>query len=451
MYDLRPLDIFLGCVPHRQNCGAGKQQPEGSAVTPAYWGRPRPRLLVCCVNYAPEILGTAPYTRDLARWFAERGWDVRVVTTYPYYPTWRRRPGDPRIAYRRDSHDGVMVLRCPSWIPAIPSGPKRLAHYTSFAASSLPVVIGHAAWRPDLTLVIAPTLASAPGALLASRLARGGSWLHIQDYEVDVALRLGLLPPAGRAILKWLERRLLRSFQTVTSITEPMLGVARGLGVPAERLVLLPNWANLAVVRPLDRPSRFRASLGIPDGWKVVLYTGNLGRKQGIALIADAASLSESRGSQVMYVVSGDGAGHEALGSAIVEHGIRNLLRMPLQPDESFNELVNLADAHLIVQEAGVADLVMPSKLTNMLASGRPVIATAEVGTALAELIRGHDVGTVVEPGDPTALGDAVDAVMTDDEGRGRQGANARVFAETFLNKDVLLDAALGRIVEQWR
>ena len=130
---------------------------------------------------------------------------------------------------------------------------------------------------------------------------------------------------------------------------------------------------------------------------------------------------------------------------------IRNLLRLPLQPDESFNELLNLADVHLIVQEAGVADLVMPSKLTNMLASGRPVIVTAEAQTALAELVRGHDVGTVVEPGDPEALADAIDAMMTDDEGRRRQGANARTFAETSLTMDALLDAALARIREQWR
>ena len=415
-------------------------------MTVPHGGKRKPHLLVCCVNYAPEMLGSAPYTRDLAQWFADRSWDVRVVTTYPYYPEWRRRSGDPRFGYRRDSSGGVTVLRCPSWVPARPTGMKRLAHYASFAASSLPVVLAYAAWKPDFALVIAPTLASAPGVVLAARLAQGKSWLHVQDYEVDVALRLGLLPPAGRAALKWLESRLLRSFDVVTSITEPMLGVARDLGVPAERLVLLPNWANLAVVRPLDRPSRFRASLGIPEGRRVVLYTGNLGRKQGIALIADAARRSQDNGSSVVYVVSGDGADREALGTAATAHALTNLLRVPLQPDEAFNELLNIADAHLIVQEAGVADLVMPSKLTNMLASGRPVIATAAAGTALAELVRGHDVGTVVEPGDPAALAAAIDEMLTDGETRLRQGANARAFAEKFLDMDTLLESALARM-----
>ena len=123
---------------------------------------------------------------------------------------------------------------------------------------------------------------------------------------------------------------------------------------------------------------------------------------------------------------------------------------MPLQPDESFNELLNLADVHLIVQEAGVADLVMPSKLTNMLASGRPVIATAAGGTALADLVGGYDVGTVVEPGDPAALAAAVDELLTDDAARARQGANARAYRREHLDRDTLLGAALARMRQRF-
>ena len=89
----------------------------------------RPRLLVCCVNYAPEVLGTAPYTRDLAEWFAEQDWDVRVVTTHPYYPAWRRWPGWNGLLFKRHGSSGVDVWRGPSWVPASPTGPKRIAHW----------------------------------------------------------------------------------------------------------------------------------------------------------------------------------------------------------------------------------------------------------------------------------------------------------------------------------
>jgi putative colanic acid biosynthesis glycosyltransferase WcaI len=232
----------------------------------------------------------------------------------------------------------------------------------------------------------------------------------------------------------------------VTSITEPMLASAREIGVPADRLVLLPNWADLSLVHPLDRPSRFRAELGIPAGRPVVLYSGNLGRKQGVITLGDAARRSQDAGSPALYVVSGAGAEHQALAAGAAAHGLTNLLRLPLQPDEAFNELLNLADVHLIIQEAGVADLVMPSKLTNMLASGRPVVATAPAGTGLARLIAENDVGTVVEPGDPGALAAAVDRLLADDDRRARQGANARAFAETHLARDELLKTAFERL-----
>jgi colanic acid biosynthesis glycosyl transferase WcaI len=93
----------------------------------------------------------------------------------------------------------------------------------------------------------------------------------------------------------------------------------------------------------------------------------------------------------------------------------------------------------------------MPSKLTNMLASGRPVIATAAAGTALAELIQRHDVGEVVAPGDPIAVAEAVTALMTDDKRRRRQGANARAYSEAFLDRDRLLEEAMSRLRQRRR
>jgi colanic acid biosynthesis glycosyl transferase WcaI len=318
-------------------------------------------------------------------------------------------------------------------------------HYASFAASSLPAALVHAAWRPNLLLVVAPTLASAPGALLTAALARGDcrAWLHIQDFEVDVALGLGLLPPSARWALKAVERRLVRSFDLVSSITEPMLSVAADLGVPASRLRLVPNWADLTLVRPLGRPSVFRAALGIPAERGVVLYTGSLGRKQGVRLIAEAAGLCHGRngGPPPLFVVAGAGAGEEELNEACAAAGLgpERLMRLPLQPDESFNELLNLADVHLLVQEPGVSDRVMPSKLTNMLASGRPVVATAYGDSALARLILREDVGVVVAPAAAEELARSLEDLLTDDESRAAKGMRARRYAEAHLNQEVIL------------
>ena len=406
----------------------------------------RQRLLISCANFAPEILGTAPYTRDIARWFAAQGWDVRVVTTYPYYPEWRRRPGSPRFAYRRESSHGVTVWRCPAWVPAVPTGGRRLGHFVSVAASSLPAMLAHVAWAPDVTLVVAPTLACGPGALLTARLARGRTWLHVQDFELDVALRLGLLPASVVKLLRRVERKLLRSFDLVSTITREMVAVGERLGVEPEALQLLPNWAFLDEVYPLSRPSEHRAGLGIAADQRVVLYTGNFGRKQGAELIAETAAVAQAAGSSVLFVVSGQGSDRDLLEAAVAAKRLSNLRLLPLQEGPAFNELLNLADVHLVVQDAGVADFVMPSKLTNMLASGRPVVVTAAEQTGLAVLVRDNDLGVVVPPGDAVALAQAVEALAFDDEARARQGAKARAFAQRHLDKDKLLEPVRDRL-----
>jgi colanic acid biosynthesis glycosyl transferase WcaI len=176
------------------------------------------------------------------------------------------------------------------------------------------------------------------------------------------------------------------------------------------------------------------------------LYSGNLGRKQGVGLLVDTAQRAQEAGSQTVYVVSGDGAKRAELERAVATRRLSNVRLLPLQDGDGFNELLNLADVHLIVQDAGAADLVMPSKLTNMLASGRPVVVTAAGGTGLAKLIQEHDLGAVVPPGDSAALHEAVEALLGDAARRARQGNNARTHAEEYLSKDRLLQPVLARL-----
>lgn len=407
----------------------------------------RPRLLINCISYAPEIIGAAPYSRDIATWFAAHGWDVRVVTAPPHYPQWRIWDGYSPWRYVVEQLDGVTVWRCPTWVPRVPSGGKRLAHYCAFALSTLPVMLGHAFWRPDVTLVVAPTIVSAPGALAAAALSRSLTWLHVQDYELAVALELGMLPGIVAPVLARVEKAILKSFDIVSTITERMLNRASDQGVPRERLLLLPNWASLESVFPLSRPSRFRETLQIGPDSRVVLYSGNMGRKQGIELIARAAELSERAGSSIVHVVAGEGVTCEVFAEDIAACGVANVLCLPLQHGADINELMNLADVHLIVQLEAAADLVMPSKLTNILASGRPVVVTAAPDTALAELVEREDLGVVVPPGNAHELAVALEGLVANTERRTRQGANARVFAERFLNKDQLLAVVLDRLL----
>ncbi|HEV2650289.1 MAG TPA: glycosyltransferase WbuB [Rhizomicrobium sp.] len=401
------------------------------------------RILIYGLNYAPELTGVGKYTAEMAEALQQLGHDVHVVCAPPYYPQWKIAPGFSRWHGSRETINKVLVMRAPLWVPGRPSGLKRLIHLVSFAAASLPTLATQAFWRADVIMTIAPSLVNAPAALALARLTGARSWLHIQDFEVDAAVELGMLKKtqAGRVALA-AERALLCRFDVVSTISAKMAERIVIKGVPSSNVFSLPNWVDVSAIYPLHQPNRYRAELDIPDDAKVVLYSGTMGAKQGLEVLADAAEALSAR-QDIVFVFCGNGPAREQL----LERCDRldNCRFIPLQPAARLNELLNLADLHVLPQRRGAADLVMPSKLTGMFASGRAVIAMAPPGTELYNVVAPR--GVTVAPEDLDALTAAIEALVADSERLGLLGAQGRSFAES----DLSPAAVFGRLDERLR
>ncbi|RZT31852.1 glycosyltransferase WbuB [Cupriavidus agavae] len=392
------------------------------------------KILMVSLNYAPELTGIGKYTAEQAEWLAARGHEVRVVAAPPYYPAWRIGDGYRAWQYRREMLRGVDVWRAPVWIPARQSGVRRLLHLASFAASTLPVLARQWFWRPDVVFMVEPPLMCTPAATLLARLAGARAWLHVQDYEVDAAFALGLLRhPALRRLALGLERFLLRRQDRVSSISPNMVALAVEKGVLPARAVLLPNWTVLHQTPPAAAQA-MRAELGIPEGAVLALYSGNMGAKQGLEHLAAAARQLRDR-SDIHFVFCGDGGGRADLQAACA--GLPSVQFLPLQSNARFPALLAAADIHLLPQRADVADLVMPSKLTGMLASGRPVVTTAAHGSALAGVVA--QCGVVVPPGDDAAFAQAIATLAGDAGRRAALGAAGLAWARANLDRDAVL------------
>ena len=409
------------------------------------------KILLYGLNFAPELTGIGKYTGEMAEWLAAQGHDLRVATTPPYYPAWRVADGysgarykiqDARTKIQGTSSGELVIYRCPLWVPVQPSGLKRVLHLASFALASFPVMLRLAFWRPDIVLVVAPAFFCAPGAWLTARLCGAKAWLHIQDYEIDAAFDLGLLRGRWlRGVVTTAERWLLRRFDIVSTISQRMVERALAKGVAAERAVLFPNWVVLDAIAPgEDQEARgkvqeagYRAELAIGGDAVVALYSGSMGAKQGLEILSDVAR----RCPQVQFVFCGNGAGRADLEARC--QGLANVRFLDLQPTERLGELLTCADIHLLPQRADAADLVMPSKLTGMLASGRPVVATAHAGTEVAKVVDGR--GIVVPPEDAAAFAEAIAALAGDAGRRSALGSAGRRYAEEHLD----LGGVLGR------
>ena len=406
------------------------------------------RILLHSINHAPELTGIGKVNGEMVAWLTMRGHEVRVLTAPPYYPEWHIHSGYSGKRYAVELRDGARVSRVPLWVPSKPSGSKRLAHLASFALASLPVLLRNIFWKPDVCIVIEPALFCAPGTWLLARLSGAKAWLHVQDFEVDAAFELGLLKSARmRQLVTALETWLMARFDRVSSISTAMVQRLGKKGVSERQRVLFPNWVDVDFIRPLEAISPYRPELAIPEGRLVALYSGNMGKKQGIDIVIDTArALSDARDSRIHFVLCGRGVEYEEL--KVQAGNLPNISWLPLQPYERLNELLNVADIHLLPQKAGAADLVMPSKLPSMLASGRPVLATADPDTEVGRAVQG--CGLVVAPGDASAFRAGLEVLASDQSLREHTGALARQRAiEEFSRAEILLrfEMALMEVV----
>ena len=397
---------------------------------------PQSSLLFFGLNYAPEMIGIAPYTTGLAEELSERGHRVRVIAGQPYYPRWRAEDSD-QGAWVKEGIAGVEVYRCPLYVPSRPSFLRRMVHYASFAVSAfVPFLKALRREKPDAIVAIAPSLVSCMLALVLARMFRIKFWLHIQDFEVEMAAATGMMGEKSRLYRAalWLESKILRRAHVVSTISTKMCEKLEEKNVRRERILQLRNWANHAErIRRADGQA-IRRKLGL-QGKTVALYSGNIAAKQGIDVLIDAAEKLKHR-DDIVFVICGDGPNRAALERQAAH--LPNIRMDYLHEPDVFAQYAAMADIHLLPQMAGAADLVLPSKLTNMLASGKPVVATAAAGTGLAREVFG--CGLVIPPGDVEAFARAI-VKLTDDPELGRaQGREGVKRAESRWSLDLIAD-----------
>ena len=420
------------------NCRSIAPATGGSALGPH-----RLRFLIFSNLYRPEPTGVGPFSGGLADGLTQAGHEVHVIAANPSYPDWKLFPGFSPLAWTDQKEGNVRVHRVPVFIPSKVRGITRMLHYTSFAAAAaFPAAKLALTFRPDVVLLVAPTLLAAPLALACAKLSAAASWLHIQDFEVEAGFATGALNksgPGATAALAY-ERAVLKSFDRVSSISPEMCTKLAGKGIEAERVYELRNWADIEGIVPMAT-SGYREEFGVTTS-HVVLYSGALAAKQGLETLPETARLLAGRG-DVTFVVCGRGPSRAMLEQAASQ--LPNLIVADLQPKERLGELLALATVHILPQRKDAADLVLPSKLANMLASGRPVVAGAAPGTGLAREVEG--VGRICEPENAEAFAAAIADLLDRQDKRLALGHAARQRAVSRWSQRQIVDRFVAELV----
>jgi len=396
------------------------------------------RILIFGINYSPELTGIGKYTGEMGSWFAQQGHNVHVVTAVPYYPEWEVHEKYKGKYWITEDIDGATVHRIPLYVPKNVTSAKRIIHEFSFVLGIVPVWLKLLFTKKfDVVFCTAPPFHLGVLPLLYSKLKGVPMITHVQDLQVDAAKELGMIKNKTFLNLMFsIESFILRKSKKVSTISLGMQLKIKGKGVNTNQQVLFPNWVDENNIMPLPKEQSLRQQFGLKDSDKVILYSGNLGEKQGLEVIIDVALKYKDR-SDVYFLIVGSGGGKEKLEQSAKDAGLTQVMFFPLQPYNKLSALLATADAHLVLQKKSAADLVMPSKLTGILAAGGFAIVTAEPGTSLYTVVNQYNMGLIIEPESTEALCDGIEYAINNDISTYK--LNARKYAEAYLSKENIL------------
>lgn len=405
------------------------------------------RVLILSLVFSPDGVSTAQLMSELAVDLRRNGHDVTVISTRPHYnrdpvaeaaqPLSTRWPGllwqshidGVRVYHTRVSaKSGGLASRMAGWL---------LFHLVATVAALVLVR------RADVIFVPSPLLTlGALGRVLRLPL-RARMVYNVQELYPDLAVEMGVLRSRPLiALLRALERFVYRGAAVVTAITDGIRDAIVHKGIPASRVVTIPNFVDVADLKPAPKANDFAAGHGWTDRF-VVLYAGNIGHAQGLeALLAAARHLVDDP--RVLVAFVGEGAAREALEAEARAEGLANVTFIGHQPYALVPEIYAASDLCVVSLVGDVRVGALPSKVFRIMACARPILALCDPSSDLGELVRRVGAGEVRAPNDAAGVAAAITALEADRARASAMGARGRAYVLEHLTRP----AVTGRYAE---
>ncbi len=338
-------------------------------------------------NYAPEDTAIGLYTSQFATFLSKKGYDVSVITGFPYYPKWKIAENyNRKNTYFNEIIDGITIFRYKQFVPTKVSFIGRIKMMLSLTWGSYQNTKN--IQNTDLIICLVPLTLSIFPAFLLAKKRKAKLWIHIQDFEFDLAFQSGLLNSNffGKIIKKVVmsfEKFLLNKATTISSISYNMMDTVFEK-TNIKDVYYFPNWVSANTINPLKatqhnfiNPNKF-----------TLLYSGNIGEKQDWQFFEDFCK--NINDNDIEIVIVGDGAYMQKLKVKLAQFTFIRFYE-PV-PYYELNNLLCSADVHFLFQKTDVQDTVMPSKILGMMASSKPSIITGSKNSEVAKIFKENQI-----------------------------------------------------------
>jgi colanic acid biosynthesis glycosyl transferase WcaI len=382
------------------------------------------RVIVLSVNYWPEVTGIGAVTTYRAEYLASVGHDVEVCTTFPYYPAWKVPLEYSGRLGRKEKRNGVSIVRSYAYVPNRVTPLKRILFEASFILGvTLRALMRK---RPDVLLVVSPPLGLTATAILLSRLWSIPYVYDVEDLQPDSASDLGMLPKWAVKLLYQVENAAYRHARLVSTLTSSMRQKIIDKGFREDQVQLFePRMDDSLIDLQPEDGNEFRRRYDLGEKF-LVTHSGNMGVKQGLDVVLDAAALNRADDS-LLFLCVGNGSDCERIKRRAAELDLGNVRFLPLLDAGDFRGLMSASNVCLVTQQQSVSEVAFPSKIVTYLAAGRPIVASVNPECEVARIARESEAGQVVEAENPRALLEAIRTLRSTD--LRKAGENARAYA----------------------
>ncbi|WP_295452172.1 glycosyltransferase family 4 protein [uncultured Thiodictyon sp.] len=380
-------------------------------------------ILIVSLYYWPEPAGSAPPVQQMAECLAQLGVKVSVLTARPAYPEMRVYANYRDNSRDQEEHQAVAITRIPV-ASYQPGGGlmTRLNTELNFAVRAWWKLLRMP--RPACLVLVSPSILTvAAGVLGSPRSARRIAIIHDIQSGLAKSLKMTHLPGIT-TLMGWFERHTLNRMQRIVTLSQAMADAILSLGVTPP-ISIIPPTVDDRLIRPLpERPGVF-----------TLLYSGNIGRKQGLAQLVDLAERLRHRQLDVAIIIRGDGNYRDELQQQVMNRGLGNIRLEPLRPAAQLSEGLADGHIHLVPQNPVGAAFAVPSKIYSIMAAGRPFICTADAGSSLDTLREASDAFVICPPNQPDRFADTLECLINDPNERSRLGRNGRAYVEQHAGK----------------
>jgi len=384
--------------------------------------------------FPPEVNAPASRTFENAKRWVKAGHRVTVITCVPNHPKGIAYPGFKNRLYQWDEVEGIRVLRVMTYLSPNEGFLKRTFNYVSYMISA--IFFSQLVKNVDIVVSTSPQFFCGMAGYFVSRLKRRQWVLEIRDLWPESIVTVGAIKQ--RKVIQFLE--LLEKFlylkaDHIVALTNAFKSHILKKGVPAERISVITNGADLNMYIPLPRRNSVSDEYGLSDSF-VVSYIGTHGMAHSLKTVLQAAKKLESK-KNILFLLVGDGAEREALLKEKKKLGLNNVLMLPQQPKEKIPGLLAASDVCMVLlRKDDLFKTVIPSKMFESMAMERPIILGVDGESR--QIVEEAQCGIVIEPEDHDGLACTVEKLSVDQELVRKLGVNGRRFVEDHYNREFL-------------